>query len=220
MTAIRAGRLLDPEGGRILSNQIILVAGTRITRRRSERPDSRRRTGDRSVGNDRHGRSRRSAQPPRPDLQARAGEQHLLLHLRAGIDGAARDPGGVERHPDAVVRIHDRARHGQQRASTRTRRCARRSSRAGFRDRRSSTPASSSADMGGQFFPTPEMAKQHNIVYPGIPRRRHAGRNRQGGAAERAVWREGDQDLRRLQAARATPPTRSGSSSAKRRRSG
>src|SRR5579872_5444999 len=31
VTAIRAGRLLDPEAGRILTNQIILVAGNRIT---------------------------------------------------------------------------------------------------------------------------------------------------------------------------------------------
>src|SRR5688572_14784186 len=30
VTAIRAGRLLDPEGGRILTNQVILVEGTRI----------------------------------------------------------------------------------------------------------------------------------------------------------------------------------------------
>src|SRR6478672_7635742 len=31
VTAIRAGRLLDPEAGRILTNQIILVAGSKIT---------------------------------------------------------------------------------------------------------------------------------------------------------------------------------------------
>ena len=30
LTAIRAGRLLDPEAGRVLTNQIILVEGTRI----------------------------------------------------------------------------------------------------------------------------------------------------------------------------------------------
>src|SRR5262245_54123251 len=30
LTAIRAGRLLDPEAGRILTNQIILIEGTRI----------------------------------------------------------------------------------------------------------------------------------------------------------------------------------------------
>src|SRR5260221_132676 len=31
VTAIRAGRLLDPEAGRVLTNQIILVTGNRIT---------------------------------------------------------------------------------------------------------------------------------------------------------------------------------------------
>jgi imidazolonepropionase-like amidohydrolase len=30
LTAIRAGRLLDPEAGRVLTNQIILIEGTRI----------------------------------------------------------------------------------------------------------------------------------------------------------------------------------------------
>src|SRR6188768_3283719 len=30
VTAIRAGRLLDPEGGGILANQVIVVEGTRI----------------------------------------------------------------------------------------------------------------------------------------------------------------------------------------------
>ena len=30
VVAVRAGRLLDPEAGRILTNQIILVEGTRI----------------------------------------------------------------------------------------------------------------------------------------------------------------------------------------------
>ena len=30
LTAVRAGRLLDPEAGRVLANQIILVEGTRI----------------------------------------------------------------------------------------------------------------------------------------------------------------------------------------------
>ena len=31
VVAVRAGRLLDPEAGRILTNQVILVQGTRIT---------------------------------------------------------------------------------------------------------------------------------------------------------------------------------------------
>ena len=56
--------------------------------------------------------------------------------------------------------------------------------------------------MGGQFFPTPEMAQGPQHRLPGVSRRRHAGRDRQGGPAEHAVRREGDQDLRRLQAVR------------------
>ena len=31
ITAIRAGRLLDPEAGRVLTNQVILIQGTKIT---------------------------------------------------------------------------------------------------------------------------------------------------------------------------------------------
>ena len=42
VTAIRAGRLLDPEAGRVLANQIILVEGTRIRDVGPERRDSRR----------------------------------------------------------------------------------------------------------------------------------------------------------------------------------
>jgi hypothetical protein len=30
LTAIRAGRLLDPEAGRVLTNQVILIEGTKI----------------------------------------------------------------------------------------------------------------------------------------------------------------------------------------------
>ena len=121
-----------------------------------------------------HAGAGRRAQPPRAHLQAGAREQHLLLHLRAGLDGAARDPGGVERHPDARVGLHDRPRHGQQRQLRRH--GAAPGDRAGLdsRARRSSTPGIIIGGMGGQFFPTPEMAKDHNIVYPGVPRRRHA----------------------------------------------
>ena len=131
------------------TNQVILVEGHADPRRRTERRDSGRRAGDRSVADDRAAGARRGAQPSRAHLQAGAREQHLLLHLRAGIDGAARHSGGVERHPDARLRLHHRPRHGQQRATMPTRRCGRRSSRAGFPGRRSSTPESSSAAWAG-----------------------------------------------------------------------
>ena len=52
---------------------------------------------------------------------------------------------------------------------------------------------------------------QHRL--PGVPRRRHAGRDREGRAPEHAVRREGDQDLRRLQAVGLHASTRSSSSS-------
>ncbi|MBI1877169.1 MAG: FAD-dependent oxidoreductase, partial [Chloroflexi bacterium] len=67
------------------------------------------------VADDGAARSGRRAQPPRAHLQTGAREQYLLLHVRSGIDGAARDSGGVERHPDARVGLHDRSRHGEQR---------------------------------------------------------------------------------------------------------
>ena len=124
VTAIRAGRLLDPEAGRILTNQVILVEGTRI---RDVGPNVAIPAGaqviDLSAMTVMPG-PRRSAQSSRAHLQAGAREQRLLLHLRAGIDGAARDPGRVERHPDARVGIHDRPRHGQQRQLRRHRAAA------------------------------------------------------------------------------------------------
>ena len=49
LTAIRAGRLLDPEAGRILTNQMILVEGKRIRDVGAERRDPSRRAGDRPV---------------------------------------------------------------------------------------------------------------------------------------------------------------------------
>ena len=134
-------------------------------RGRPERRDSAGRAGHRSVDDDGDAGPRRRAQPSGAHLQADPREQRLLLHLRAGIDGAARDSGGVERHPDARVRLHDRPRHGQQRQL--------RGHGAAAGDRAGLDPGPTIINsgiiiggMGGQFFPTPEMAKDHNIVYP------------------------------------------------------
>ncbi len=68
VTAIRAGRLLDPEGGRILTNQVIVVDGTRI---RDVGPNVAIPPGARVIdlsGDDGDARPRRGAQPSRPDL--------------------------------------------------------------------------------------------------------------------------------------------------------
>ena len=145
VTAIRAGRLLDPDAGVVRPNQIILIQGNRI---RDVGPNVAIPPGATVidlVDDDGDAGPRRRAQPSGADLQADPGEQRLLLHLRPGVDGPARDSGGVERHPDARVRFHHRPRHGQQRelrghgAET--------GDRAGLdsRARRSSTPESSSA---------------------------------------------------------------------------
>ena len=56
--------------------------------------------------------------------------------------------------------------------------------------------------MGGQFFPTPEMAKDHNIVYPEYLDADTPDEIVKADPAERAVRRARDQDLRGLQAVR------------------
>ena len=149
VTAIRAGRLLDPEAGRDPHQPDHPRRGHAHPRRRAERRDSRRRAGDRPVADDGAARPRRGAQPSGAHLQAGAREQHLLLHLRAGIDGAARDSGRVERHPDARRPASPSSATWATTATTPTPRCGRRSSRAGFPVRRSSTPGSSSAAWAG-----------------------------------------------------------------------
>ena len=202
LTAIRAGRLLDPEAGRDPHQSDHPRRGQRDPRRRTERRDSGRRAGDRSVADDGAARPRRRAQPSRAHLQAGAGEQRLLLHLRAGIDGAARDPGGVERHPDARLGLHHRPRHGQQRATTPTRRCGRRSSRAGFPDRRSSTPGSSSAAWAASSSRRPRWRR---TTTSSIPEYLDADTPDEIVKAIRQnilFGAQGDQDLRRLQAVR------------------
>jgi hypothetical protein len=60
--AIRAGRLLDPDAGVVRPNQIIVVQGNRIRDGRSERRDSGRRAGHRSVVDDRDAGTRGRAQ--------------------------------------------------------------------------------------------------------------------------------------------------------------
>ncbi len=201
LTAIRAGRLLDPEAGQHPHQPGDRRRGEQDPRRRPERAGAGWRAGDRSLADDGASGSGRSAQPSRADLQAGPREQHLLLHLRAGIDGAARDPGGVERHADARLRLHHRPRHGQQRQLRGHGAAA--GDRAGMdpraddhqlrhHHRRHGRAVLSDARDGE--------GPQHRL--PGVPRRRHARRDRQGDPPEHPVRRQGDQDLRRLQALR------------------
>src|SRR5262245_19838932 len=165
LTAIRAGRLLDPEAGRILTNQIILVEGTRI----------------RDVG---------------PNVPIPAGAQTIDLSAMTVMPGLvdAHNHLALTYKPEpesniyyytyvaastALLAIHAAANGIQMLAS-------------GFTIVRDMGNNANYADtalrqaieqgwipgptivnsgiiiggMGGQFFPTPEMFKDHNIVYP------------------------------------------------------
>ena len=163
--AIRAGRLLDPEGGRILTNQIILVAGTRIT----------------DVG---------------PNVPIPSGAQVIDLSGMTVLPGLveAHNHLALTYKPEpesniyyytyvqesTALRAIQAASNGIQMLSS------------GFtivRDMGNNALYADTAlrqaieqgwipgptiinsgiiigGLGGQFFPTPEMAKQHNIVYP------------------------------------------------------
>jgi len=165
VTAIRAGRLLDPEGGRILTNQIILVEGTRI----------------RDVG---------------PNVAVPAGAQVIDLSRMTVMPGLVDSHNHLaltyKPEPESNVYYYtyvqeSTALRAIQAASNGIQMLA-----AGFtvvRDLGNNALYADSAlrqaieqgwlpgptlinsgiiigGMGGQFFPTPEMAKEHQIVYP------------------------------------------------------
>jgi imidazolonepropionase-like amidohydrolase len=165
VTAIRAGRLLDPEGGRILTNQIIVVEGTRI----------------RDVG---------------PNVSIPAGAQVIDLSQMTVMPGLveAHNHLALTYKPVPENNVYyytyvqeSTALRAIQAASNGIQMLA-----SGFTIVRDMGNNANYADtalrqaieqgwipgptiinsgiiiggMGGQFFPTPEMAKDHNIVYP------------------------------------------------------
>jgi imidazolonepropionase-like amidohydrolase len=165
VSAIRAGRLLDPEAGRILQNQIILVEGTRI----------------RDVG---------------PAVQIPAGAQVIDLSRKTVMPGLVDSHNHLaltyKPEPESNIYYYtyvaeSTALRAIQAASNGIQMLA-----AGFtvvRDLGNNGNYADSAlrqaldqgwlpgptlinsgiiigGMGGQFSPTPEMARQHSIVYP------------------------------------------------------
>jgi imidazolonepropionase-like amidohydrolase len=165
VTVIRAGRLLDPDAGRILTNQIIVVEGTRI----------------RDVG---------------PNVAIPAGAQVVDLSQMTVLPGLveAHNHLALTYKPEPENNIYyytyvqeSTALRAIQAASNGIQMLA-----SGFtivRDMGNNALYADTAlrqaieqgwipgptiinsgiiigGMGGQFFPTPEMAKQHNIVYP------------------------------------------------------
>jgi imidazolonepropionase-like amidohydrolase len=165
LTAIRAGRLLDPEAGRILTNQVIVVEGDKI----------------RDVG---------------PNLQVPAGapvidlsqmtvlpglveaHNHLALTYKpvpenniyyytyvqesTALRAIQAASNGMQMLASGFTIVRDMGNNGNY-ADTALRQAIEQGWIPGPTIINSGIII---GGMGGQFFPTPEMAKDHNIVYP------------------------------------------------------
>jgi imidazolonepropionase-like amidohydrolase len=165
LTAIRAGRLLDPDAGRILTNQIILVDGTRI----------------REVGS--------SVQIPAgaqvidlSNLTVMPGlvdaHNHLALTYKpepesniyyytyvadsTALRAIQAASNGIQMLASGFTIVRDMGNNGNY-ADTALRQAIEQGWIPGPTIINSGIII---GGMGGQFFPTPEMARQHNIVYP------------------------------------------------------
>jgi imidazolonepropionase-like amidohydrolase len=165
ITAIRAGRLLDPDAGRVLENQIILIEGTRI----------------RDVGP-------AVAIPPGAQVIDLSGmtvlpglvdaHNHLALTYKpvpenniyyftyvqesTALRAIQAASNGIQMLSSGFTIVRDMGNNGNY-ADTALRQAIEQGWIPG------PTIVNSGiiiGGMGGQFFPTPEMAKDHNIVYP------------------------------------------------------
>jgi imidazolonepropionase-like amidohydrolase len=163
--AIRAGRLLDPEAGRVLSNQVIVVEGTRI---RDVGPNAAIPAGAEVVD-----LSNLTVMPGLVDAHNHLAltykpepESNIYYYtyvadstpLRA-IQAASN---GIQMLASGFTIVRDMGNNGNY-ADTALRQAIEQGWIPG------PTIVNSGiiiGGMGGQFFPTPEMAKEHNIVYP------------------------------------------------------
>jgi imidazolonepropionase-like amidohydrolase len=165
VTAIRAGRLLDPDAGQVLANQIILIEGTRI---RDVGPNVAIPAGAHVID-----LSRLTVMPGLVDAHNHLAltykpipENNIYYYtyvqdstpLRA-IQAASN---GIQMLASGFTIVRDMGNNGNY-ADTALRQAIEQGWIPG------PTIVNSGiiiGGMGGQFYPTPEMAKDHNIVYP------------------------------------------------------
>jgi len=165
VTAIRAGRLLDPEGGRVLTNQVLLVEGNKF----------------REIGSN-------VAIPPNAqviDLSTMTvlpglvdAHNHLALTYKpepesniyyftylmdsTALRAIQAASNGIQMLAAGFTIVRDMGNNGNY-ADTALRQAIEQGWIPGPTIINSGIII---GGMGGQFFPTPEMAKEHNIVYP------------------------------------------------------
>src|SRR5262245_21628282 len=165
VTAIRAGRLIDPEAARILTNQIILVSGTRIT---DVGPNIQIPPNARVIDLsnmtvlpglvEAHNHLALTYKPePESNIYYYTYVQESTA-LRA-IQAASN---GIQMLSSGFTIVRDMGNNGLY-ADTALRQAIEQGWIPGPTIINSGIII---GGLGGQFFPTPEMAKQHNIVYP------------------------------------------------------
>ncbi|HYM26369.1 MAG TPA: amidohydrolase family protein [Vicinamibacterales bacterium] len=165
VTAIRAGRLLDPEAGRVLTNQIILVAGNRITDVGANVAIP--------AGAQVIDLSRMTVMPGLVDSHNHLAltykpepENNVYYYTYVADSTALRAieaaSNGIQMLAAGFTVVRDLGNNGNYADSA-----LRQAIDQGWLP--GPTLINSGiiiGGMGGQFFPTPEMAKDHNIVYP------------------------------------------------------
>src|SRR4249920_3186698 len=165
ITAIRAGRLLDPEAGRILSNQIILVSGNKIT---DVGPNVAIPAGAQIID-----LSRLTVMPGLVEAHNHLAltykpipENNIYYYTYVQDSTALRAiqaaSNGIQMLASGFTIVRDMGNNGNY-ADTALRQAIDQGWIPGPTIINSGIII---GGMGGQFYPTPEMARDHNIVYP------------------------------------------------------